>query len=197
MAGTLNGGAAGAVRFNYAGTPLDDRLELQPSAAMNGNVFAGPGTDTLAFGGSGDGTFNLSNIDDGTTTKQYQSFEVFQVESGTWSFSGATRAFSVTGGTLKGTGTFGGLTVNGGTVAPGNSIGTMTVNGTFSLGGGAVYEVEVNDAGENDKVVVNGTVNLTGATLSVLAENGNYNPSTDYTIIENDGLDAVVGTFAS
>ena len=65
------------------------------------------------------------------------------------------------------------------------------------MGGGAVYEVEVNAAGQNDKVIVNGTVNLTGATLSVLTANGNYKAKTDYTIIENDGTEAVVGTFAS
>jgi len=82
-------------------------------------------------------------------------------------------------------------------VAPGNSIGTMTVNGAFTLGKGATYEVEVNAAGQSDKVIVNGTVNLTGAVLRVLAANGNYKPKTDYLIIENDGSDAVSGIFAS
>ena len=197
VAGTLNGGAGGAVQFDQ-GTARDDRLELQPTATINGNVLAGPGTDTLAFGGEGNGAFNLANIDTGGNTQQFQNFEMFQVDSGNWSFSGGTvEAFTVNGGTLKGTGTFGGLTVNGGTVAPGNSIGTMTVNGAFTLGSGAVYEVEVNAAGESDKVIVNGTVNLTGATLRVLAANGNYKTSTNYTIIENDGADAVAGTFAT
>jgi exosome complex RNA-binding protein Rrp4 len=91
---------------------------------------------------------------------------------------------------LKGTGTFGGLTVNGGTVAPGN------LNGVFTLGGGAVYEVEANAAGQSDKVIVKGTVNITGATLRVLAASGNYKPKTNYVIIQNDGTDAVNGTFA-
>jgi outer membrane autotransporter protein len=71
------------------------------------------------------------------------------------------------------------------------------VNGAFTLGSGAIYEVEVNAAGRGDRVIVNGTVNLTGATLRVLAANGDYKASTDYTIIENDGADAVVGTFAT
>jgi outer membrane autotransporter protein len=197
VAGTLNGGAGGAVQFDQ-GTARDDRLELQPAATVNGNVLAGPGTDTLAFGGDGNGAFNLANIDTGGNTQQYQNFEVFEVDGGTWSFSGATtQDFTVNGGTLGGTGTFGNLTINGGTVAPGNSIGTMTVNGAFTLGSGAVYEVEVNAAGQSDKVIVNGTVNLTGATLRVLAANGNYKTSTDYTIIENDGADAVVGKFST
>ena len=59
-----------------------------------------------------------------------------------------------------------------------------------------ILEVEVNAAGQGDRVIVNGTVNLTGAALRVLAENGNYNPSTSYLIIDNDGSEAVVGTFS-
>lgn len=55
----------------------------------------------------------------------------------------------------------------------------------------------MNAAGPGDKVIVDGTVNLTGSVLRVLVANGNYNPKTDYVIIENDGTDAVVGTFSS
>ena len=123
------------------------------------------------------------------------------VEAGTLSVNGSiVSAVTVKDGArLGGTGTIGNNTtaLSGGTVAPGNSIGTMTVNGTFTLSGGSVYEVEANAAGQSDKVVVNGTVNLTGATLRVLAQDGNYNPSTDYLIIDNDGADTVTGTFAS
>jgi len=195
VAGTLNGGGGGAVKFD--GSEFNNRLELRPTATINGNVLAGPGTDTLAFGGTGAGTFDLAKIDTSTKMGQFQEFEKFEVDSGEWSFTGDTTApFTVTGGTVKGTGTFGDLTVNGGTVAPGNSIGTFTVIGAFTLAAGAVYEVEVNAAGQSDKVIVNGTVNLTGATLRVLAANGNYKTSTEYTIIENDGSDAVVGKFS-
>jgi uncharacterized protein with beta-barrel porin domain len=42
-----------------------------------------------------------------------------------------------------------------------------------------------------------GTVNLTGSVLRVLAEDGTYNASTDYIIIDNDGADAVTGTFGT
>jgi outer membrane autotransporter protein len=199
VAGTLNGGAGGAVQFDQ-GTARDDRLELQPTAIVNGSVLAGPaGTDTLAFGGAGNGVFDLSSIDDESgPAEQYRDFEMFEVESGTWSFSGATQEdFTVNGGTITGTGTFGGLIVNGGVLAPGNSIGTMTVDGNLSLSAGAIFEVEVDAAGQSDKVIVNGTVNLTGATLRVLAADGDYAPSTDYTIIENDGADAVLGQFST
>ena len=61
------------------------------------------------------------------------------------------------GGTLGGNGTVGNLVVaSGGTVAPGNSIGTLTVSGNYSQTGG-VYQVEVNSAGQNDKIVATGT----------------------------------------
>jgi outer membrane autotransporter protein len=101
------------------------------------------------------------------------------------------------GGTLGGVGSVGATTVSsGGVLAPGNSIGTIRVNGNFTLKSGATYEVEANAQGQSDKVIVNGTVNLTGATLRVLAVNGNYKARTDYTIIENDGSDKVVGTFS-
>ncbi|GFO81007.1 MAG: hypothetical protein A49_06340 [Methyloceanibacter sp.] len=194
--GAINAGAgyANAIEFISAGTHT---LELQPGFSIAGVVFGGPGADTLRFGGTGTETFNLDDIDTGSNTQQYQNFETFEVSSGKWSFSGATtQNFTVNGGTVKGTGTFGDLTVNGGTVAPGNSIGTMTVN-NFTLGSGAVYEVEVNAAGQSDKVIANGAVNLTGAALRVLAENGNYKPKTEYTIIQKDSAGAVTGEFDS
>jgi outer membrane autotransporter protein len=195
VAGPLNGGGGGAVSFDQMAA-LDDRLELRPTATIDGLVLAGPGEDTLAFGGSGDGAFDLGAIGNGA--QQYRDFETFAVESGTWSFAGATTApFTVNGGTMMGTGTFGGLAVNdGGILAPGNSIGTITVNGAFALNAGAVFEVEANAAGQSDKVIVNGTVSLTGSVLRVLASSGNYKPRTEYVIVENDGSDAVEGKFA-
>jgi len=57
--------------------------------------------------------------------------------------------------------------------------------------------VEANAAGQSDKVVVKGTVNLTGSVLRVLAASGNYKPRTNYVIVDNDGTDAVTGKFAS
>ena len=102
------------------------------------------------------------------------------------------------GGILGGSGSVGAATVsNGGVLAPGNSIGTMTVNGDLALNSGSIYAVEANDQGKSDKVVVNGAVNLTGATLNILAAHGAYKPKTDYVIIDNDGNDAVKGTFAN
>jgi outer membrane autotransporter protein len=167
--GTIEGGLSGdgTTRANaITFTGGTNTLMLSASSDIIGNVVAGGAVESLSL--------------TGTTTAQ----------------------FIINGGTFGGTGTMGGLTVtNGGTVAPGDSIGTkagtMTVNGNLRLNPGAVYEVQgVNAQGQSDKVIVTGTVNLTGATLRVLAANGNYQPETDYVIIENKGNDLVNGKFA-
>lgn len=198
VSGTLNGGAGGAAKFDRSEVnAFNDRMELHPTAAVTGKVLAGPGIDTLAFAGGGHGTFDLDDIDTGDRTKQFQEFEIYQIDSGTWSFDGTTPyTFTLNGGTLKGTGTFGELISNGGTISLGNSIGSMTINGDLTLRSGSVFEVEVNADGRNDTAIVNGSVNLTGATLRVLAQKGSYKTRTNYTIIENDGSDAVNGKFA-
>ncbi len=197
VAGTLNGGSGGAVQFDQDAA-FDNRLELHTTGKINGNVLAGEGEDTLAFAGDSVGAFDLGAIDTGGGTQQYQGFELFQVDSGTWNFSGATSEdFDVTGGTVKGNATFGSLDVTGGTISPGNSIGAFTVNGPFRLGPDAIYEVDVDMDGNGDTIFVNDTVNLTGATLQVIAAPGAYDPRAVYTIIHNDGTDTVNGEFGT
>ena len=100
--------------------------------------------------------------------------------------------------TLQGTGATGAVTIqSGGIHAPGNSIGTQTVNGPYILQSGSILQIEIDDAGAGDKVIVVGTVGLTGAILQVLAAPGNYTAGMAYTIIDNDGGDAVIGTFGN
>jgi outer membrane autotransporter protein len=99
------------------------------------------------------------------------------------------------GGTLMGNGTIGGLAVNGGgTVAPGNSIGTLNVSGNVAFGSGSTYQVEINAAGQGDKIAATGKATLTGGTVQVLAANGLYTPALRYTILTANG--GVSGTFA-
>ncbi|MEM7400109.1 MAG: hypothetical protein AAF354_14450, partial [Pseudomonadota bacterium] len=194
IANEVTGGNGTAVDLTQVNG--NSRVELQEGFEFTGNVLAGAGTDTLAFGGTGSDTFDLDLIDTGVGTRQFRNFERFTLESGNWSFSGTTSlGFTVNGGTLGGNGTFGGLTLIGGVLAPGDSIGTITVEEALELRSGALFEVEVDAAGNSDQVIVGGTVNLTGAALRVLAENGNYATRTDYTIVENNGTDAVSGSF--
>jgi outer membrane autotransporter protein len=216
--GTIMGGMSGdgTTRANaITFTGGSNTLELRRGFAFVGNV-VGTGADTLRLGGTANSKFNVSTIG---AAAQFQGFGAFQkTGSSTWTLQGtnagalpwtvsggtlvvngnlANSPFTVNGGTLGGTGPIGAVTVNnGGVYAPGNSIGTQTVNGNFRLRSGAVYEVEVNAAGKSDKVIVKGTVNLTGSTLRVLAAKGNYKPKTNYRIITNDGTDAVKGKFA-
>ncbi|HET9721796.1 MAG TPA: hypothetical protein VFP32_02085, partial [Candidatus Saccharimonadales bacterium] len=103
------------------------------------------------------------------------------------------------GGILKGTGTVGDLDVNtGGTVAPGHSPGCLST-GNLALNG--TYQAEIGGTTActgYDQMKVTGTVNLTGSTLVASLYN-NYVPKVgeSYTIIDNDGTDAVTGTFAN
>lgn len=101
------------------------------------------------------------------------------------------------GGTLKGTGTVGDLTVtSGGTLAPGHSpgciiSGNLTLNGTLNeeIGGTTVCT-------GYDQTTVTGTVTIVGATLNT-THFGGFTPAAGntFTIISNDGADAVTGTF--
>ncbi len=98
------------------------------------------------------------------------------------------------GGDLGGTGQVGSLTLNSGaTHSPGNSIGTQTINGNYTNFGTLV--IEANVAGQSDRVIVNGGVNITGAALRVLEAAGLYGPTQSYLIIQNNGAAAVVGNF--
>ena len=181
----------------------NDVLTIAPSSLINGNVFGDVGSDTLQLGGSGTGNFNLSNIvpPGSSAQSQYLGFEIFKVVSGTWILSGTgVDAWQVIGGTLGGNGVIGGLNVlAGGTVAPGASAGILTT-GSATIAAGATFAVELGGiapgAGGHDQVKVAGTVALAGSLA--LSQIGGFKPPTGstFTIIDNDGVDAVTGTFA-
>ncbi len=118
------------------------------------------------------------------------------MQSGRLAVSGTdSGTFTVTGGILGGTGTIGGLVVqSGGTVGPGNSIGTLNVSGNVNFGAGSFYQVEVNAAGQSDRIAATGTTTLAGGTVQVLAAGGNYAPQTQYTILTSTA--GVNGTFS-
>lgn len=104
---------------------------------------------------------------------------------------------TVTGGTLKGSGTLGKTTILSlGTHAPGNSIGTETVVGDYANHG--TLEIEVTPDAADKVVVQGGTVDIGDATLSVLElDPTGWPPSRSFTIIDNDGVDAVTGSFGA
>ncbi|WP_292561289.1 autotransporter domain-containing protein [Mesorhizobium sp.] len=126
------------------------------------------------------------------------------VSAGTLRIDGSLGSADLTvanGATLGGNGAIG--TLAGGTVtiqagghhAPGASIGTQTINGDYKMAGTLDIEVDTVSA---DKVVVTGNVDLTGGTLALHELTGTgWQPSQTYTIIDNQGGNAVTGQFAT
>ncbi|WOF43572.1 autotransporter domain-containing protein [Sphingopyxis indica] len=153
--------------------------------------FAGEITGTGGFAKTGSGTLNLTGTNSytGPTT----------IGGGKLAVNGSISSpvFVNAGGALGGNGTVGSTNVgNGGTIAPGNSIGRLTVAGDLAFAAGAVYEVEVNAAGQADRIDATGTVTIdSDASVAVLAADGNYAGRTDYVILT--GAEGVEGTFGS
>ena len=95
---------------------------------------------------------------------------------------------------LGGNGTiFGNLLVNG-TASPGNSIGTLSVAGNYTQSAGSAYVVEVNAAGQSDKIIVAGKAAIQGGTVQIQPAPGTYARNTTYTILTASG--GVTGQYA-
>jgi fibronectin-binding autotransporter adhesin len=166
--------------------------DSQLTVAQSGNTsFGGDISGTGSLVKEGEGTLNLTGDSSYTGPTS--------VNGGTLAVNGSI-ASPVTvnsGGTLGGNGTVGSTTVgDGGTLAPGNSIGQLTVNGDLAFAAGSTYEVEVNAAGAADRLDATGAVTIAStANVAVLAEDGDYNPRTDYVILT--GATGITGTFGS
>ena len=193
--GTTTQTRTGTITLNGATVSNGTLSSTGTFATQSGTISAVlAGTGALAKTGTGTVTLSGANTYSGTTT----------VSGGTLSVNGSatSSAFTVqNGGTLGGTGTLGATTLQSGSIhAPGNSIGTQTVNGAYVLNAGSILEIEVDSAGNSDKVIVTGTVDITGSTLRVKGVSGNnFSGQTtyNYVIIENDGVDAITGDFAT
>lgn len=190
---TLNGGmldmTGGTItnltNFNLQSGTLKDLAQFNAGAAVTKST-------------SGTVTYEGTNAYTGATT----------VSLGTLLVNGSLTSSAVTvqsGGTLGGSGTLGqSVTVqSGGNLAPGTSPGSLTVGGV-NLQSGADLTMELAGATSGtsyDQLVVNGTVNLNsdsgvGADLLMTLS---YAPSIaqTFTLISNDGVDAITGSFAT
>jgi autotransporter-associated beta strand protein len=109
-----------------------------------------------------------------------------------------TGPVTVNGGKLVGFGSVGPVTINrGGRLSPGEDVGVLKVQGNLMMAPGSTYEAVLfgPTAGTTyNQANVAGKVNLSGSTLVVRLE---YfpTPGTSYTIIKNDGKDAIKGKF--
>jgi hypothetical protein len=76
------------------------------------------------------------------------------------------------------------------TLVPGNSAGTITITGLLTLGSGDVLEMEIFDANDFDKFIVQGAVSLGDALLKLSIPN-NYEPApgTTFQIIDYLSID--------
>ena len=210
VAGTVNGGAGGAIQFAQTGG-FANRLELVTGAGINGNVFGGNGIDTLGLSGSGSGSFNvaqLSSFEVGektgtgswTLTGANTGITAFSVGAGTLFVNGSlgNAAFTVSGGTLGGAGTVGNTQINAGaTFAPGSGTpgSSMTVNGTLGLNAASTYLVNVNPATASFANVT-GTATLGGAPVNAIFANGSY-ISRQYTILTAGSVSGSFGVLAN
>jgi outer membrane autotransporter protein len=181
-----NGGTSGSIRGDVLneGTLAFNRSDIY---VFSGEITDGGWGGNVVQMGTGTTVLTANNTYTGTTT----------VAAGKLVVNGSIAGSDTTvlkGATLGGTGILGNTTIErGGTHAPGNSIGTQTVSGNYVLGAGAVLEIEVNAAGQSDKLVVTGTVDLTGSVLHVIGAPGSYDPNGIFLFINNG---AVTGNFA-
>ena len=181
---TVSGGTLQGTTASLQGTIVNNAAVVfnQTSSGTYAGIMSGTGSMTLQGGGTL--TLTGANSFTGPTTVNGSTLVV------NGSLAGSV---TMNGGTLGGNGTVGTLVANGAVLAPGNSIGTLNVNGGFTHNGG-VYAVEVNAAGQNDRINVTGAATLNGAAVQVVAAAGTYATGTTYTILSAAG--GVSGTYA-
>ena len=175
---------------------------------LGANTSLNVGTGNINLDGIVSGLFSLTPITSSpglTTISRANTNTTTNVTTGVVQINNSTPQttnFVVSGGTLKGTGAIGNLTATGGIIAPGNSPGKVTST-NLSLSSGNTLQIEINNvsppiAGNDydyDQIVVSssGTVTLSGALTLSTTYTGNA--GTVFTIIDNQGGNAVSGTF--
>ncbi|MCL4206670.1 MAG: hypothetical protein KJ000_29655, partial [Pirellulaceae bacterium] len=117
----------------------------------------------------------------------------------------ATGGLNINGtAVLTGTGTINGKVTTAGSasVSPGPSTGLLTINNganaALQLGAGTTFTAQVNGTipgTEHDQLKVTGEVDLTGAVLDISGTIVSL-PGQVVVLIDNDGSDPVIGTFA-
>jgi outer membrane autotransporter protein len=189
---TLNGGGLQWA----AGSSADISAKLAPLGAGGGTFDTNGNTVTFATGLTGTGGLAKQGLGKLNLTGNSTYTGGTAVLAGTLAINGSVAGNVAVGsaGTLGGNGTIFGSVVNAGTLVPGNSIGLLTVNGSYVQAAGSIYQVEVNNAGQGDRINVGGAAAIQGGTVQVQAAAGSYANSTTYTIVRAAG--GVSGTYA-
>ena len=211
-AGTLQLGASNSLLTTGALTVTGGTFDLNNNSQTVGALSGTGGTITLGGGtltvDSGSNT-SLASVISGTGSLTKQG-------SGTLTLTGAntyTGATTVTAARLAVNGSITSNVTVGrpalsaaaarssapwpttASSAPGNSIGTLTINGNYMQAAGSIYQVEVNAAGQSDRINVTGARHgddqrRHGAGAS--PQPGTYGRSTTYTILNATG--GVIGS---
>ncbi|QDT98818.1 golvesin C-terminal-like domain-containing protein [Gimesia aquarii] len=194
LAGNTLGVVSGAGEtVNASNNWWGSSAEATIAALMTGPVdftsFLDVGTDTDGVTAGFQGDFSVLNV----TALGSQTGPTGRIQEAIDSVS--------SGGTVNIlAGTYAGdvdATGNNVTLAPGNSPGQVTMNGNLTLDADDTLDIEINGilAGTDfDQLVVNGTVDLGGATLNLI---DGFDPAegNQFVIIDNDSTDPVTGTF--
>jgi len=217
-AGTLRQGVSGAFVGNTAYTLNGGTLDLN-GFDLSMSALSGTG-GTLALGsalltvdqasdssyagsitGSGGLTKSGAGTLDLTGNSTYAGATLVSAGSLLVNGSLLSSVQVASGALLGGTGSVGDVTVDaGGILAPGNSIGTLTIDGDLTFDSGSLYQVEVDAAGNTDRIIVTGQASLAG-TVQVLAGAGEYSLGTTYNILSSGSpllgqFDAVTSNLA-
>jgi outer membrane autotransporter protein len=204
-AGTITGTGGTAISLFGNSTTLI----LQTGSVINGDAVALSDNGRLILQGTGTANnlfqfffFGLDVQASGVwALNNVNTFPAVSIESGALVIGDASHpgaqlnTVNVTvqsGGTLGGQGTVdvgGGsgtiFAANGGTIAPGvaSPFTTLNVNGNVQFNTGSFFNVNVNGAGQTDKLALSGTATLVGGTVQVQPAATNYAGSTNYTIL--------------
>jgi hypothetical protein len=195
----LPGGATLIVNGNINSQGNTLRLAGVSQTTVNG-VISGPGV--LSKDASGPATLTGDNTySGGTNVVASSTLTINHTGAGTATGTGPTTV----SGDLRGAGRVGALTVaSGGDLFPGvgnNSTGLLST-GDLSLGAGSRLGLNFNGttAGTDyDQLAVTGAVTINPAATLQLTTGAGFTPGNGvtFTIISNDGGDAVSGTFAN
>jgi len=186
---------------------MNDMIDTVGSIDGTGTIDLGSGT---LHAGADNGSTNFNGAIIGTGT-------LFKFGTGTWTLNGNNTyagSTTVSAGTLvvNGSQPLSDVTVNGtGNLGGNGTVGNLHVFGNLRPGGiltssnvlfdaAADYFVDINGSnpgvGGYDQLNVRGTNNLNGSTLHVSVD-PNFAPTEGeaFTILNNDGAEAIVGTF--
>ena len=201
-AGTITGGSQSVLFLENANTRVTNTLILQTGSVLNGDAVgstAAAAINQLILQGNGtaDNLFlNFNTLDVQATGawiwNNTSTVGATTITSGTLAVDGGlTSPVSVSsGGTLAGRGTVtGDVTVaGGGAIAPGAvaPLSTLNVAGNVTFQPGSLYRINVNAAGQNDRLALTGIATLSGGTVNVGTQNG-FARGTPYTILTAAG----------